>query len=173
MIENAEILLRRARALARVPVVSSEDAAADQLHLLVVSVDGERMALPIDRIAAISRASVPAPLPRAVAPVYGVAVWRGRPLTVLSIGQGEPVIGPDSRFVVLGDARRADVALLVDEVDDVRVVGRGSLTAASPGTRRVAILGITEDAMLVVDSASLVRDRRESLQHSPDSTRTA
>ena len=173
MIENAELLRRRARALARSAVVTTEHAVADQLHLLVVSVDGERMALPIERIAAISRASVPAPLPRAIAPVYGVAVWRGRPLTVLSISDGEPVVGPDSRFVVLGDARRADVALLVDEVDDVRVVTRESITAASPSMRRVAFLGITADAMLVVDAASLVRDRRESLQHSPDSTRTA
>ena len=173
MIENAEILRRRARALARATVVISEDAVVDQLHLLVVSVDGERMAIPVDRIAAISRASVPAPLPRAVAPVYGVAVWRGRPLTVLSIGGGEPVVGPDSRFVVLGDSRRADVAVLVDEVDDVRVVARASLTATSPSTRRVAILGITADAVLVVDAASLVRDRREAMQHSPDSSRTA
>ena len=173
MIENAEILRRRARALARATVVISEDAVVDQLHLLVVSVDGERMAIPVDRIAAISRASVPAPLPRAVAPVYGVAVWRGRPLTVLSIGEGEPVVGPDSRFVVLGDSRRADVAVLVDEVDDVRVVARASLTATSSSTRRVAILGITADAVLVVDAASLVRDRREAMQHSPDSSRTA
>lgn len=173
MIENAEILRRRARALARATVVASEDADVDQLPLLVVSVDGERLALPVDRIAAISRASVPAPLPRAVAPVYGVAVWRGRPLTVLSIGDGAPVVGPESRFVVLGDARRADVALLVDEVDDVCVVSRASLTAASPSTRRVALLGITADAVLVVDAASLVRDRRESLQHSPDSSRIA
>ena len=173
MIENAEILRRRAQALARATVVISEDAVVDQLHLLVVSVDGERMAIPVDRIAAISRASVPAPLPRAVAPVYGVAVWRGRPLTVLSIGEGEPVVGPDSRFVVLGDSRRADVAVLVDEVDDVRVVARASLTATSPSTRRVAILGITADAVLVVDAASLVRDRREAMQHSPDSSRTA
>ena len=173
MIETAEILRRRAQALARATVVISEDAVVDQLHLLVVSVDGERMAIPVDRIAAISRASVPAPLPRAVAPVYGVAVWRGRPLTVLSIGEGEPVVGPDSRFVVLGDSRRADVAVLVDEVDDVRVVARASLTATSPSTRRVAILGITADAVLVVDAASLVRDRREAMQHSPDSSRTA
>ena len=170
---NAEILRRRARALARAAVVTSEDAVADQLHLLVVSVEGERMALPMDRIAAISRASVPAPLPRAVAPVYGVAVWRGRPLTVLSLSDGEPVVGPDSRFVVLGDSRRADVALLVDEVDDVRVVARSSLTAASASTRRVALLGITTDAVLVVDAASLVRDRRETMQHSPDTLRTA
>ncbi|MEO7712435.1 MAG: chemotaxis protein CheW [Gemmatimonadaceae bacterium] len=173
MIENGETLRRRARALARVPVERGEDAVADQMHLLVVSVDGERMALPIERIAAISRASVPAPLPRAVAPVYGVAVWRGRPLTVLSISAAEPVVGPDSRFVVLGDARRADVALLVDEVDDVHVVSRMSITAASPSMRHVALLGITADAMLIVDAASLVRDRRESPQYSPDSTRTA
>lgn len=173
MIENAEILRRRARILARAVVVGNDDDAADQLHLLVVSVDGQRMGLPIDRIAAISRASVPAPLPHAVAPVYGVAVWRGRPLTVLSISDGEPVVGPESRFVVLGDARRADVALLVDEVDDVRVVARASITAASPSTRRVALLGITVDAVLVVDAASLVRDRRESMQHSPDSSRIA
>lgn len=173
MSENEEILRRRARALARVTVVTTEDAVADQLHLLVVSVNGERVALPVDRIAAISRASVPAPLPRAVAPVYGVAVWRGRPLTVLNIGDSVPVVGPDSRFVVLGDARRADVALLVDEVDDVRVVPRASLTAVSPSTRRVALLGITADAVLVVDAASLVRDRRESMHHSPDSSRTA
>ena len=173
MNENAEILRRRARALARVTVSTTEDAVADQLHLLVVSVDGERMALPVDRIAAISRASVPAPLPRAVAPVYGVAVWRGRPLTVLSIGARAPVVGPDSRFVVLGDARRADVAVLVDEVDDVLVVLRTSLTAVSASTRRVLLLGVTTDAVLVVDAASLVRDRRESMHHSPDSSRTA
>lgn len=169
----ADILRARARVLAKPVIATHELAPADTLHLLVVLVDEERLGLPLDRIAAIARAVAPAPLPRAVAPVYGVAVWRGRPLTVLSLSTGIPVIGPESRFIVLGDVRRADVALLVDAVDDVRAISRTSLTPAGPSTRPVATIGITDDAVLVVDPASLVRERRDATHTFPDSSRTA
>lgn len=173
MTDGDDILRQRARSLATPSVATHELAPADTLHLLLVLVDGERLGIPLDRIAAIARAVEPAPLPRAVAPVCGVAVWRGRPLTVLTLGAGPPEIGPDSRFVVLGDARRADVALLVDAVDDVRAVARESLTPSGPSTRAVATIGITDDAVLVLDPASLVRERRDATHTFPDSSRTA
>jgi len=171
--DGGDILRKRARVLAMPIVAMHELVPGDTLHLLLVLVDGERIGIPLDRIAAIARAVEPAPLPRAVAPVYGVAVWRGRPLTVLTLGAGTPQIGPDSRFVVLGDVRRADVALLVDAVDDVRAIARGSLTPSAPSTRAVATIGITDDAVLVLDPASLVRERRDATHAFPDSSRTA
>ncbi|MEO8622481.1 MAG: chemotaxis protein CheW [bacterium] len=156
----SDVLRARARALAKPVVVESELATTDVLDLLVTIVGDERLAIPVTRVAAIAFATNIVPLPRAVAPVYGVTVWRGRPITVLTLGAGVPSLGDESRFVVLGDHRRAEVAVLVDGVDDAVRVDRASITPVDASSRRAYALGVTEDAMLILDADALIGGRR-------------
>lgn len=149
------ILERRARALAR-PVAADEEADFEALALLLIQVDGERLAIPLDSIVAIARPGSITPLPRAVAPVYGVTAWRGRPLTVLSLGSDRPAIDHESRLVVLGTGARAMLAIVVDAVDDVTRVPAASLTPAQAGPRRAYALGVMADGLLVVSGDALL-----------------
>ena len=105
MMSPAEVLAGRARALA-IPRVQHDDAAeADRLDVLVFFIGEERLAMPLASIVAIIRAAVVTPLPRAVAPVYGVTAWRGRPLTVLSVGAVAAAGAAETRLIVLGEGR--------------------------------------------------------------------
>ncbi|MEO8563402.1 MAG: chemotaxis protein CheW [bacterium] len=149
------VLDRRARQLAR-PVAAEHDDGGDALHLLHVQVGDDRLAIPLASIVAIARSTSITPLPRAVAPVYGVTGWRGRPLTVLSLAPTAPVPTGESRLIVLGTGSRASLAVTVDVVDDVVSVPRASLASPGPGPRRRFALGITEDGVLVVDGDLLL-----------------
>jgi chemotaxis signal transduction protein len=171
MSDPTEILRARARRLAKPVLVEAERAPGALLEVLVVHVDRELIAFPLDSIAAIARPSRISPLPRAVAPLYGITVWRGRPLTVLGLGAGAPTLGADSRLVVLGDARRAELGILVDAVDDVRIVDREALAPSGNSGRGSYALGITEDALLVLDVAAFLRAQRLATTDSPDRTR--
>lgn len=156
---SAAILRARARALA-VPVVTEHAAKAGAaVEILVARAGDERIGIPLDHIAAVGRPTRVTPLPRAVLPVFGVAPWRGRPLTVLVLGAGVPAETGDTRFVVLGDGRRAAVALLVDSLDDVQTIARESLSAPGAGGGRGApALGVSPDGITVVDVEALLRE---------------
>ncbi|MEO6528250.1 MAG: chemotaxis protein CheW [Gemmatimonadaceae bacterium] len=153
--ESRALLLARARRLAR-PLEAEYDATGPAMELLLVQVGDEQLAIPLGSIVAIARSGSIAPLPRAVAPVYGVTAWRGRPLTVLSLGDARPVVTTESRLVVLGTGARAALAVVVDAVHDVAVTARTDLTEPGPGPRRAYALGITSDGLLVVSGDALL-----------------
>jgi chemotaxis signal transduction protein len=153
--ESRALLESRARRLAR-PTETGEGTPEDTFDLLVVQVGDEQLAVPVSSIVAIARAGSIAPLPRAVAPVYGVTAWRGRPLTVLSLGAARPAVTGETRLVVLGNGSRAALAIVVDAVHDVARVARADLSAADTGPRHRYALGVTTDGLLVVDSDALL-----------------
>ena len=70
----------RAKALAKPLALHDASEAEDELNILTFLVGDERLAIPLGSIVAIVRTTAVTPLPRAVAPVYGVTAWRGRPL---------------------------------------------------------------------------------------------
>jgi chemotaxis signal transduction protein len=150
------VLEARARRLARADA-RDEGTVDDAIDLLVVQVGDDRLAIPVGCIVAISRAGAIAPLPRAVPPVYGVTGWRGRPLTVLSLGAGRPATGGASRLVVLGSGSRAALGVVVDGVDDIVRPSRAALTPPHAGPRQRYALGVTPDGLLVVDGDRLLR----------------
>jgi chemotaxis signal transduction protein len=153
--EAATILASRARLLAR-PAAPEQNADGGMLPVLAFQVGDEEIAIPLESIVAIARLASVAPLPRAVRPVYGVTAWRGRPLTVLTLGAGRPTVGAESRLLVLGTSARAALALLVDTVHEVRELSRTDLSPAVAGPRRGYTLGITSGGLLVLDGATLL-----------------
>lgn len=157
------ILEARARKLAKPHDAVDGTPTDDEIDILVFLVGEERLGIPLSSIVAIARAGTVTPLPRAIAPVYGVTAWRGRPLTVLTVGgSGSPNEG-DSRMIVLGDGRRALVGLRVDAADDTRTVRRSALTTSEGGARSQYAIGMTSDAVLVLDPEILIHSARPEL----------
>jgi chemotaxis signal transduction protein len=155
------VLDTRARRLAR-RLTIEEDTGQNALDLLHVQIESEQLAIPLTGIVAIARAGAITPLPRAVAPVFGVTSWRGRPLTVLSLASTAPTITADSRLVVLGTGSRAALAITVDAVHDVGSIALATLVPAGPGPRRSFALGIAPGGVLVVDGNALLELNRRS-----------
>jgi chemotaxis signal transduction protein len=155
---NQAVLSARARVLAKPRAVHDDAATADRMEVLVFLIGDERLAVPLHSIVAIIRAAIVTPLPRAVAPVYGVTAWRGRPLTVLSIGA--TAVDALRRLVVLGDGRRAVAGLLVDSAEDTLIVARSKLSPAQAGARAAIATGVTDDGILVLDADAVLNAAR-------------
>ena len=154
------VLDARATALAVPLAIHDASAADDDMDVLTFIVGEERLAIPLGAIVAIVRNGAVTPLPHAVAPVFGVTAWRGRPLTVLSVGGSIRATDAVSRLIVLGDGRRAVLGLLVDGVDDTLVVRKSALSPARGGARGLFALGVTEDAVLVLDADAMLNAAR-------------
>ncbi len=153
-----EVLEARARALAK-PLAFTDDASeADALPILQFNVADQQFAVPVQSVVALVNVALITPLPRATDPVLGVMAWRGRPLAVLTLGTRLSTDTPN-RVIVLGTGVRATAGLLVDELDDIRVVARSSL-APSSSQRAALALGITTDAVLVLDADALIQTAR-------------
>ena len=150
----------RAKALAKPLALHDASLAEDELNILTFLVGDEQLAIPLGSIVAIVRTTAVTPLPRAVAPVYGVTAWRGRPLTVLSVGGATRANDAQARLIVLGDGRRAVVGLLADAVDDSRLVRRSSLSPARAGGRGLFAMDVTDDAVLVLDADVMLNAAR-------------
>ena len=154
------VLDARARRLAK-PLESHDTSAVDDaFDVLLFLVGDEQLALPLSAIVAIVRVGTITPLPRAVAPVYGVTAWRGRALTVLSVGAPGARTSADDRMIVLGDGRRALVGLRTDTADETRSVRKSALTPAVGGARSKYAMGVTSDAVLVLDPGTLIHSAR-------------
>ena len=155
-VEQSRALLEsRARRLARPARAPYTDAGAT-IELLLVQVEEEQLVIPLSSIVAIARAGSIAPLPRAVRPVYGVTAWRGRPLTVLTLGAGRPAHTDETRLVVLGAGARAALGIVVDAVHDVARTTSAELTPPGLGPRHAYSLGITPEGLLVVSGEKLL-----------------
>jgi chemotaxis signal transduction protein len=157
------ILEARAGRLAKPLALFDEAAAEDEIDILVFLVGDEQLAIPVSAIVAIVRAGSITPLPRATQPVYGVTAWRGRPLTVLTLNGDRGANDADGRLIVLGDGRRALVALRSDTADDTRLVHKSLLTPSAGGLRSAYALGATPDGVLVLDPGLLIHAARREL----------
>ena len=154
------LLEHRARALAAPRATPDEAALADQMEILLFAIAGERLAIPLSAMVAIAPVTSITPLPRSVAPVYGVTAWRGRALTVLALGPVQAIDAADRRLIVLGDGRRAAAGLLVGGVDETRTVSRAARGTPAAGPRRAMALGVTDDAVLVLDADAMLDSAR-------------
>ena len=152
------LLRERARVLARRPEPPGTQAGREVLEVRVGQL---RLAIDTRHVVEVLRPAVVTPLPGAEAPVFALAAWRGRILTVLQVASlmGDPAPPREGRhpLVVLDDGR-VTVALLVDSPGtlvqlpeaDVRTFPDGH----APRTKR----GVTDDALLLLDTDLLLLD---------------
>jgi purine-binding chemotaxis protein CheW len=160
---SALLLEARARRLAQ-PLAVPRPAV--MLDLLTLSLSGERYAIETRYVQEVSRLTNLAPVPGVPEFVAGVANLRGQILVVFDIGPvfGFKARGPSeaTRVVVCGHAE-PDLALLVDDVSEVILRAADELTrgtARAGGCGEPFVRGVTSDAIVVIDGAALLADRR-------------
>ncbi len=156
-----DVLLARARALAARSTHAEELATENALEILLVRLGPVQIGLATHAVVAVSRAPRVAPLPRAVAPVFGLAAWRGRPITVLTLTTTTNT-ETAHLLIVLGDGRRAFAGVLADDADDVVVVDRRQLAPSRSGPLARFALGVTPDGVLVLDPTRILDAARSA-----------
>lgn len=131
--------------------------------LLIVRLDGERVALPAAEIEAVVEIEALTPVPQAAGHVAGLAALRSRVLTVIDcLASLEPGrSGADGRDAVVVVADGHPYALLVDAVEDV-VESSGEVrpirNALTGGWRRIAkgTVDAEGDLLLLLDLGALI-----------------
>ncbi|MEH3106103.1 MAG: chemotaxis protein CheW [Sphingomonas fennica] len=134
----------------------------DTLYL-IVSVDGQRIALPTGQVESVVEVDAVTPVPRVASHVAGLFALRSRVLTVIdaatALGLRVPHFVPGMPAVIV-NADGHPYAVLVDEVHDVVMSGRPAPAPARlEGGWAAATQGLIEeggDAFLLVDPAWLV-----------------
>jgi purine-binding chemotaxis protein CheW len=139
--------------------------------LLVVTIGGERVALPAAAVESVVELDTLIPVPRAPAHVAGLSALRSRVLTVidcmrsLELGTSECSDGIREAAVVEFDGQH--YALIVDLVEDV-VESMSDATpmraAMGPGWERVSLgmMDTEEGPLLLVDVAALIAGAPEA-----------
>lgn len=151
----------RARRLAKVPAVAAR--GTDALEVLSFALGGERYGVATRHVREVIAVSDVTPLPAMPPWVVGLTNRRGDLLPVLDLGVvlglARAEAAPHRRIVVLGRAR-PEVGALTDAVHDVQTIPAGELLdpPASTPRGRAYVLGVTREALVVVDAALLLRD---------------
>ena len=133
--------------------------------LLVVTIGGERVALPADAVESVVELDTLIPVPRAAAHVAGLSALRSRVLTVIdcmrSLELGATDCSDGIREAAVVEIDGHHYALLVDLVEDVIEALADPVpmrAAMGPGWER-ASLGMVETEtgpLLLVDVAALI-----------------
>jgi purine-binding chemotaxis protein CheW len=158
-----EILEERAAALARVPAEAAADA--EGIEAVVFNLVGERYAIETAFVCEVAPLTSLARLPGAPDFFAGVVSLRGQILAVIDLRRlyGLPVLeeAPLTRLVVLGEGQ-PEFGVLAETVSEVVRLPRGRLLepAAPAGLTPEHIRGVTEQALIVLDGAALLRDGR-------------
>jgi purine-binding chemotaxis protein CheW len=133
--------------------------------LLIVTIAGQRVAIPAAEVESVVEIEGLTPVPRAPGHVAGLSALRSRVLTVvdcrasLELGRGEPVAGPREAIVVPRDGH--PYAFLVDGVEDVLDHSgevRPVRSALEAGWARVArgMVDAGGDLLLLIDTGALL-----------------
>lgn len=159
--EHVDVLRARASALARAPRTFAQAERGDVSRAIVFSLGNERYALATRHVLRVEVLNELMPLPGAAAPLYGLTQWRGDLLTLLDL---RSVLGAGSRgivdlgrmIVVEGPARR--FGILVERLLDIATLDDRRLSALARDESREPslLLGITDDAVLVIDDDALI-----------------
>ncbi len=166
------VLQQRARALAIVP--TGEPSASEMTDVVVFSMGGESYAVETRHVRRVVKPDSCTPVPGAPASLLGLINVSGDVLPVFDLASafglavGTPCSG--ALIVVLG-AGRDELGLAADAVHEVRSLRQAELLEP-PGTieglGRHLILGLTADALLVLDGAALLKDDRMIIDQGED-----
>ena len=133
----------------------------DPVDVLVVTVGGQPIALPVDALREVRAPTPFAPVPGPGGVLVGVIGGHGEALAVadLSALLGlAPARTPTGQWVVVLDDPVAAVGLLIDMADDIVSLDRQDLSP--PPRDSVLIAAVADDGLLVLDAAALLADPR-------------
>jgi purine-binding chemotaxis protein CheW len=132
--------------------------------LLIVTIAGERIAIPAADVESVVELEALIPVPRAAAHVAGLAALRSRVLTVIDCLASLELTSKGSQSLkeaIIVEADGHPYALLVESVEDVvevEVEVRPVRTSLKGGWRRVArgMIEVGGDLLLLVDTHALL-----------------
>lgn len=165
---DADAVLRaRAERLAR--PVETDDAEPSRL-VLVLRAGEMRLALPLDRVAAVLAPSPAAAVPDGDHRLAGLRTWGGELLAIADLGDLLGATSPAAmheRYVVVLADEHQPLGVLADEVEgigDIRSTGSpGPADSGSPAVR------LTSDGVVLLDADEVLTDPRLStVAPSPD-----
>jgi purine-binding chemotaxis protein CheW len=168
-----EILEERARALARVPAEPAADA--EEIEAVVFNLAGETYAIETAFVREVAPLPPLALLPGAPDFFAGAVSLRGQVLAVVDLRRlfGLPLLGGNApaRMVVLGEGQ-PEFGVLAEAVSEVAKLPRGRLLepAAPAGLTPEHVRGVTEQALIVLDGAALLRDGRLFIDQAEEPT---
>jgi purine-binding chemotaxis protein CheW len=170
--ERARAVLEdRARKLAQRPEESSGETP---LELLCFGLAGERYAVESFHVMQVLALVDLTRVPGAPAHLLGVTNLRGQVLPVFDLrvllGISQPGLNDMSRLLVLGHDE-AELGILADSVDEIIQLDPGELyDGVQPlaGFERACLRGLTRDALIVLNGAELLADRRLFLDDTSD-----
>jgi purine-binding chemotaxis protein CheW len=159
-----EAMGERARLLARVPPRAPE--AAEVLEVVTFALGGERYAVETCHVREVVRFDDLTPVPGGPDFLAGLVNLRGEILAVFDLrrffGVADPGRTERARVIVLG-GERAEFGVLADvvhEVTTLRVEEVREPPASVSGAGRDYLRGVTAGALIVLDGAVLLNDRR-------------
>lgn len=153
------VLRARAAELARA-VEADEDL--DVADLLVVTVGGQSVAVPVECLRGVRAPAPLCPVPGSHPVLVGLAAGHAEALVVASLGALlglSPTVGAQEQWVVVLEDPVAPVGLLVDTADDVLRVPRQQVSAA-PGSSGALTTALSPSGVLLLDTPAVLRDPR-------------
>lgn len=158
----ARILARRAERLAESAEVRAP--AGDRRDVLVFELAGEKVALETRFVGEVVVPRHLSRVPRGPEWLVGVLNLRGRTLPAVDLrrvlGLGAATRGGDAeRLLILGEEQSA-IAALVEKVQDLLTVDMAGSEARSAALELddSHVLGVTQDALVVLDGAAVLAD---------------
>jgi purine-binding chemotaxis protein CheW len=163
--ERARVILQdRARALARAPAPAPQ--AGEVLDVVVFILAGESYAVEAAYVREAVRLTDYTPVPGVPDFLVGVINLRGEIVAVIDLrkffGMAARGVTDLSRVLVLG-AGRAEFGILADAAHEVMALRKEAILeppASLTGAGREYLRGVTEDALIVLDGATLLQDGR-------------
>lgn len=157
------LLEERARALARPP---EPVEPADTLAVVTFALGRERYAIETQYVREVARLREVSPVPGAPDFVLGVANLRGEVLCLVDLRRffDVPATGLTelSRMIIFG-IERVEFGILVDEAFEIVKLRRDDVISSPEsisGLGRAYVLGVTREALIVLDGAALLCDPR-------------
>jgi purine-binding chemotaxis protein CheW len=171
-----QIMEERARALARAPEEKSE--AGDRIEVVTFALGGERYAVETRYVREIIRVVQVTPMPAVPDLFIGLTNLRGEILPLVDLcrffGVGRTDLAEAPWAIVLGDGA-ADLGAPTAAIQETLELPKAGLLKPADTASSQPVdcrLGVTEDALIVIDGAALLADRRlfiapdrQTLQH--------
>ncbi|HSJ08486.1 MAG TPA: chemotaxis protein CheW [Longimicrobiales bacterium] len=153
--EHLDLLRARAR---RLSMTSREEAVVERIPAVAFTLSGERFGIDARAVLHVSVLRQLTTLPAAAPPLFGVTHWRGSVLTILDL---RDVLGLRravtdlSRFIVIAAPRR--FGILADAAHEIVHIDAAQVRPLQSGLTQPLLRGITDDGILVIDHAALLR----------------
>jgi purine-binding chemotaxis protein CheW len=158
------LMEERTRALARVPDAAT--APGDVISVLSFGLGSERYAIEAACVREVARLTDLTPVPGAGDFVMGVTNLRGEVICVVDLRRFFDIprtgLSDLSRLIVLG-RERAEFGILADQAHEIGPLRSRDILAppqSVSGIGREYLLGVTRDALIVLDARVLLRDSR-------------